>query len=69
MLPSTITVITSADLRQQPAITPDLLQAIGNLLPSFAPSTQKLSARPVPCDWHTHLLARKTGKQLPGAIG
>lgn len=44
-LPTTITVITSEDLRQQLAITPDLSDAIGNLLPSFAPSTQKLSSR------------------------
>ncbi|HEY8586165.1 MAG TPA: TonB-dependent receptor [Rhodanobacter sp.] len=44
-LPTTITVITGEDLRQQLAITPDLSDAIGNLLPSFAPSTQKLSSR------------------------
>lgn len=44
-LPTTITVITAEDLRQQLAITPDLSDAIGNLLPSFAPSTQKLSSR------------------------
>lgn len=44
-LPTTITVITREDLRQQLAITPDLSDAIGNLLPSFAPSTQKLSSR------------------------
>lgn len=44
-LPTTITVITSEDLRQQLAINPDLSDAIGNLLPSFAPSTQKLSSR------------------------
>ena len=44
-LPTTITVITAEDLRQQLAINPDLSDAIGNLLPSFAPSTQKLSSR------------------------
>ena len=44
-LPTTITVITGEDLRQQLAINPDLSDAIGNLLPSFAPSTQKLSSR------------------------
>ncbi|EIM02593.1 hypothetical protein RHOFW104T7_13540 [Rhodanobacter thiooxydans] len=44
-LPTTITVITAEDLHQQLAINPDLSDAIGNLLPSFAPSTQKLSSR------------------------
>ena len=44
-LPTTITVITAEDLRQQLAINPYLSDAIGNLLPSFAPSTQKLSSR------------------------
>jgi iron complex outermembrane receptor protein len=44
-LPMTITVIDPQDLRQQLAITPDLGDAIGKLVPSFAPSTQKLSVR------------------------
>ncbi|HET6433391.1 TonB-dependent receptor [Dyella sp.] len=44
-LPMTITVIDQEDLRQQLAITPDLSQAIGALLPSFSPATQKLSSR------------------------
>ena len=44
-LPTTITVITHEDLRQQLALTPDLGDAIGNLVPSFSPSTQKLSTR------------------------
>jgi iron complex outermembrane receptor protein len=44
-LPTTITVITGADLRQQLAITPDISDAISALVPSFAPSTQKLSTR------------------------
>ncbi len=44
-MPTTITVITAEDLRRQLAINPDLSDAIGNLLPSFAPSTQKLSSR------------------------
>jgi iron complex outermembrane recepter protein len=44
-LPTTITVIDQEDLRQQLAITPDLSDAIGALLPSFSPSTQKLSTR------------------------
>ena len=44
-LPMTITVIDPQALRQQLAITPDLGDAIGALVPSFAPSTQKLSTR------------------------
>jgi iron complex outermembrane receptor protein len=44
-LPMTITVIDAQELRQQLAITPDLSDAIGALLPSFSPSTQKLSTR------------------------
>jgi iron complex outermembrane receptor protein len=44
-LPMTITVIDQQDLKQQLAITPDLGDAIGALVPSFAPSTQKLSVR------------------------
>ncbi|MGP1609599.1 MAG: TonB-dependent receptor plug domain-containing protein, partial [Burkholderiales bacterium] len=44
-LPMTITVIDSQALRQQLAITPDLGDALGALVPSFAPSTQKLSTR------------------------
>jgi iron complex outermembrane recepter protein len=44
-LPMTITVIDRADLAQQLAITPDLGDAIGALVPSYAPSTQKLSVR------------------------
>ena len=44
-LPMTITVIDQQDLRDQLAITPDLSDAIGALLPSFSPSTQKLSTR------------------------
>lgn len=44
-LPTTITVIDQAQLKQQLAITPDLGDALGALVPSFAPSTQKLSVR------------------------
>ena len=44
-LPMTITVIDQQELRQQLALTPDLSQAIGALLPSFSPATQKLSSR------------------------
>jgi iron complex outermembrane recepter protein len=44
-LPMTITVIDPQALRQQLAITPDLGDAIGALVPSFAPSTQKLTTR------------------------
>ncbi|MGN6282167.1 TonB-dependent receptor plug domain-containing protein, partial [Frateuria sp.] len=44
-LPMTITVIDHQDLANQLAITPDLGDAIGMLVPSFAPSTQKLSVR------------------------
>lgn len=44
-LPMTITVVNQQDLRQQLAITPDLSDVIGNLVPSFSPSTQKLSTR------------------------
>lgn len=44
-LPMTITVIDPQQLRQQLAITPDLGDAIGALVPSYSPSTQKLSVR------------------------
>lgn len=44
-LPMTISVITGEDLRQQLAISPDLSDAIGALVPSFSPSTQKLTTR------------------------
>ena len=44
-LPTTITVIDHEDLSRQMAITPDLGDAIGALVPSYAPSTQKLSVR------------------------
>jgi len=42
-LPNTITVITRADLEQQLAITTDLSDILGNLVPAFSPSRQKLS--------------------------
>src|SRR6185312_895734 len=44
-LPMTITVIDPADLTRQMSITPDLGDAIGALVPSYSPSTQKLSVR------------------------
>ncbi|HXE78413.1 MAG TPA: TonB-dependent receptor [Rhodanobacter sp.] len=44
-LPMTITVIDPADLARQMSITPDLGDAIGALVPSYSPSTQKLSVR------------------------
>ena len=43
-LPNTITVITRADLDRQLAITSDLSDILGNLVPAFSPSRQKLSS-------------------------
>lgn len=42
-LPNTITVIDQEQLRQQLAVTQDLSQVLANLIPSFAPSRQKLT--------------------------
>ncbi len=42
-LPNTITVITREDLERQLAVTQDLSQVLANLIPSFAPSRQKLT--------------------------
>src|SRR5688572_5845399 len=43
-LPNTITVITREDLDRQLAVTQDLSQVLANLIPSFAPSRQKLTS-------------------------
>jgi iron complex outermembrane receptor protein len=42
-LPSTITVIDQEQLQQQLAVTQDISQVLANLVPSFAPSRQKLT--------------------------
>ncbi|HEY0504702.1 MAG TPA: TonB-dependent receptor [Lysobacter sp.] len=42
-LPNTITVIDQQQLRQQLAVTQDISQVLANLIPSFAPSRQKLT--------------------------
>lgn len=42
-LPQTITVIEGETLRQQIALSPDVSQILGNLIPSFSPNRQKLS--------------------------
>ncbi len=42
-LPNTITVIDQAQLQQQLAVTQDISQILANLIPSFAPSRQKLT--------------------------
>lgn len=42
-LPNTITVIPREALEEQLAVTTDLSQIIGNLLPAFSPARQKLS--------------------------
>lgn len=42
-LPNTITVIDRQQLDQQLALTQDLSQVLANLIPSFAPSRQKLT--------------------------
>lgn len=42
-LPNTITVITREDLDRQLSVTQDLSQVLANLIPSFAPSRQKLT--------------------------
>src|SRR5688500_15533607 len=42
-LPSTITVIDQEQLQQQLAVTQDISQVLANLIPSFAPSRQKLT--------------------------
>ena len=43
-LPNTITVITAEELQEQLAVTRDLSQVLGNLIPAFAPSRQKMSS-------------------------
>lgn len=43
-VPATITVIDQEELKAQLAVTQDLSQILGNLLPSFSPSRQKLTA-------------------------
>lgn len=42
-LPNTITIIDHVQLEQQLAVTQDLSQVLTNLIPSFAPSRQKLT--------------------------
>jgi iron complex outermembrane recepter protein len=42
-LPNTITIIDREQLEQQLAVTQDLSQVLANLIPSFAPSRQKLT--------------------------
>lgn len=42
-LPNTITIIDRAQLEQQLAVTQDLSQVLANLVPSFAPSRQKMT--------------------------
>lgn len=42
-LPNTITVIDQEQLQQQLALTQDVSQVLANLIPSFAPSRQKLT--------------------------
>src|SRR5688500_13331671 len=42
-LPNTITVIDQEQLQQQLAVTQDISQVLSNLVPSFAPSRQKLT--------------------------
>lgn len=42
-MPNTITVISQEELRQQLAVTQDVSQVLGNLVPSFSPSRQKLT--------------------------
>ena len=43
-VPATISVITSEDIAEQLAHTQDLSQILGNLLPSFSPSRQKMTS-------------------------
>lgn len=43
-VPATITVIDQEQLKQQLALTQDISQILGNLLPAFSPSRQKLTA-------------------------
>ncbi|GAB3376157.1 TonB-dependent receptor [Spongiibacter taiwanensis] len=42
-IPNTVTVINKADLDQQLAISNDLSTVLGNLIPSFSPSRQKMT--------------------------
>ena len=42
-LPYTVTVITSEELQNQLALGGDIAQLLGNLVPSFSPSRQKMS--------------------------
>ena len=42
-IPNTVTVINQADLQQQLAINNDLSTVLGNLVPSFSPSRQKMT--------------------------
>jgi len=43
-VPATITVIDQEQLKSQLAVTQDLSQILGNLIPAFSPSRQKLTA-------------------------
>ncbi len=43
-VPATITVIEQEQLKSQLAVTQDLSQILGNLIPAFSPSRQKLTA-------------------------
>ncbi|HEY0685021.1 MAG TPA: TonB-dependent receptor [Steroidobacter sp.] len=42
-IPNTVTVISSAELEQQLAIHNDISTVLGNLIPSFSPSRQKMT--------------------------
>lgn len=42
-IPNTVTVISAAELEQQLAIHNDISTVLGNLIPSFAPSRQKMT--------------------------
>ncbi|MCR8922923.1 TonB-dependent receptor [Dasania sp. GY-MA-18] len=43
-IPNTVTIINQADLNQQLAVNNDLSTVLGNLIPSFTPSRQKLTS-------------------------
>lgn len=42
-IPNTVTVISSVELEQQLAIHNDISTVLGNLIPSFSPSRQKMT--------------------------
>ncbi len=43
-IPNTVTIISELDLQQQLAISNDLSSVLGNLVPSFSPSRQKMTS-------------------------